>query len=83
MGSYFAYLERAFRRIGDDAAAATQAGDLVLGEDEDGVAHHLYVLVEPDRGTFLTASHGHGVIAMRGFAIRRVAGVYRLKDEAQ
>ena len=81
MASYFGYLEDGFERVGDDASAAPRAGDLVRGSDEDGVARHLYVLVEPARGTFLTATHNHGVIAMRRFAIRRVVAVYRVREE--
>lgn len=79
MASYFSYLEGGFEKLGDDLRCATRAGDLVLGEDENGLARHLFVLVEPARGTFLTASHNRGVVAVRRFAIRRVAGVYRAK----
>tara|TARA_Y100000310_G_scaffold336739_1_gene422111 strand:- start:20122 stop:20565 length:444 start_codon:yes stop_codon:yes gene_type:complete len=83
MASYFGLLEESFEKLGEDVSRATRAGDLVLAKDDDGVARHLYVLVEPSRGTFLTSSHRHGVIAVRRFAIaafaERVAGVYRIK----
>ncbi len=79
MASYFGYLEGGFEKLGDEIRHATQAGDLVLTADENGIARHLYVLVEPDRGTFLTASHNHGVIALRRYAIKRVAAVYRAR----
>lgn len=83
MGSYLQLLDGAFDRIGTRVDDATQAGDLVLANDDSGVARHLYVLVEPDRRTFLTATHDHGVIAVRGFIIADVSGVYRMKEAAR
>jgi len=85
MASYFGYLEKSFTKLGEDLSDATQAGDLVLTRDESGVARHLYVLVEPSRGTFLTAGDDCGVIALRRFVIRNragqeVAGVYRANE---
>jgi cell wall-associated NlpC family hydrolase len=80
MGSYFAYLDAAYERLGDSISCATRRGDLVLARDEEGLARHLYVCVEPDRSTFLTTTHNIGVVALRGFAIQRIAGVYRLRD---
>jgi hypothetical protein len=69
-------------RLGDDADSATLVGDLVLSRDEQGLARRLFVLVEPDRGTFLTSSHDHGSIAVRRFAIKDIVGAYRIKREA-
>lgn len=83
MGSYLELLGGGFDKVGDTVAAATRAGDLVLAKDESGVARHLYVLVEPSRGTFLTAAHNHGVVAVRRFIIRDVSGVYRIKEAAR
>ena len=79
MGSYFAYLEQAYEKLGETVACATERGDLVLARCEEGIARHLYVCVEPERGTFLTTTHNVGVVALRGYAIKRVAGVYRLR----
>jgi hypothetical protein len=86
MASYFGYLDESFERVSGSLEDATHAGDLVLLEDERGVARHLYVLVEPARGTFLTASEDYGVVAVRRFVIgskdQRIVGVYRLRLEA-
>jgi len=83
MASYFGYLEGGFERVGDDVSDATRTGDLVLANDGGGVARHLYVLVEPSRGTFLTAAHGYGVIAVRRWTISGVSGVYRIKEASE
>lgn len=82
IGAYLGLLEAAYTRLGSEASLATERGDLVLCADEGGLARHLYILVEPARGTFLTASHDHGVIAVRRFMLRQVAGVYRPKEAA-
>ena len=79
MASYFGYLDDAYERVGEDISEATRAGDLVLTKDEGGVARHLFVLVEPSRGTFLTASLNCGVIAVRRFVIHDVQAVYRIR----
>ena len=81
MGSYFEMMEEAYELVGEDAAAATRAGDLVLAADRRGIARHLYVMVNPDRGTLITVAHRNGVIAVRRFTIRDVVGVYRLREE--
>lgn len=79
MASYFAYMEEGFDRIGSSAQDATRTGDIVLGADSDKIGRHLYVLVEPSRGTFLSATHDHGVIAVRRYMVKNVLGVYRAK----
>ena len=82
MGAYLEAIQAAYERLGSDLALATKRGDLVLCADSHGVARHLYVLVEPDRGTFLTAAHDHGVIAVRRYMLGDIAGVYRIKEAA-
>jgi len=79
MASYFAYMEEGFDRIGSSAQDATRTGDIVLGADSDKIGRHLYVLVEPSRGTFLSATSSHGVIAVRRYMVKNVLGVYRAK----
>ena len=83
MASYFGYLEDEFDCVGQAVEDARQTGDIVLAKDENGIARHLYVLVESERGTFLTASHNHGVVAIRRHMIGEVSGVYRLKEQPE
>jgi len=83
MPDYFTHVGGAFDRLGGDASDAKEVGDLVLARDEKGVARHLYVLVEPSRGTFLTATHDHGVTSIRRYMIRNVSGVYRLREQGE
>lgn len=83
MASYFEMMEESYERIGDDIMDATRAGDVVLAADESGVARHMYVLVNPDRGTLMTATHNGGVIALRRFVVRNVVGVYRLREDTE
>ena len=79
MATYLSMLDEAYERVGSTVASATRAGDIVLGADKAGAARHMYVLVSPERGTFLTSTHNRGVVACRGLAIRSVVGVYRLR----
>jgi hypothetical protein len=81
MGAYFGYLEEGYIRLGESLSDATEAGDLVLARDEHGMARRLYILVEPSRGTFLTSAHNYGVVAVRRFVIKDVAGVYRIRGQ--
>jgi len=84
--SFLSSLEAGFDRIGSVVSDATKTGDLVLACDEHGMARHLYVLVEPSRGTFLTATHTQGVRSMRRgqiatmnrFMTHSISGVYRI-----
>ena len=80
--TYFDAMAAAYDKVGTRIAAAKQVGDLVLTADENGVPRGLYILVEPNRGTFLTAHDTAGVVSTRGFAIKNVVGVYRAKDNA-
>jgi cell wall-associated NlpC family hydrolase len=83
IATFLSLMDGGFERLGDQAQDATVVGDLVLARDENGIGRHLYILVEPDRGTFLTATHNHGVLAVRRFTINDVLGVYRLKEPPQ
>jgi cell wall-associated NlpC family hydrolase len=79
MFSYLDYLKSSYELLGQSSSCATERGDLVLCGDERGIARHLFVLVEPSRGTFLTASHDRGVIAVRRYMLSNVRGVYRIQ----
>ncbi len=74
---YAESLARHYVQLGRSAWDATQTGDLVLSASEHQ-GGSLFVLVEPDRGTFLTASHRRGVVSVPRRAIRDVIGAYRL-----
>ena len=80
--TYFASMEAAYDKVGFRLHMANQVGDLVLTADENGVPVGLYILVEPNRGTFLTAHKTAGVVSVRRFAIKNVVGIYRVKDNA-
>jgi len=74
---YAESLARYYTLLGKSAWEATRRGDLVLSMSEHrGGA--LFVLVEPSKGTFLTASHRRGVVSVPRRAIRNIIGVYRL-----
>ena len=84
MASYLAYMGDFFERLGDDVRLATRAGDIVVVREGDcPTARGMFVLVDPDRGTFLTALDGPGVIATRRWALTRhkIVGVYRARQE--
>ncbi|HIF11785.1 MAG TPA: hypothetical protein EYQ82_01950 [Dehalococcoidia bacterium] len=79
LGSFLAYMDNGFDRVGGEVKHATMVGDVVIGADDDGNGKHMYIRVEEHRSVFLTASHTHGVIAVRGFSIQNPLGVYRLR----
>jgi len=79
---YFAAMDKAYTKIGVKIHKATQAGDIVLSADPDGTLRGLYVLVEPNRGTFLTAHETAGVVSVRRFAIKNIVGIYRAEETA-
>lgn len=74
---YAAAISRGYERLGESPWDANRVGDLVLSSCEHG-GGSLYVLVEPDKGTFLTSSHRRGVVSVPRRAIRNVVGAYRL-----
>jgi hypothetical protein len=78
--SYFGAMEEAYDKVGVQIHMANQAGDLVLSADERGLFRGLYVLVEPNRGTFLTAHETAGVVSVRRFAIKNIVGIYRARE---
>ena len=78
--SYFGAMEKAYDKVGVQIHMAKQVGDLVLSADEKGLFRGLYVLVEPNRGTFLTAHETAGVVSMRRFAIKNIVGIYRARE---
>ena len=80
--SYFDAMENAYDKVGVKIHMAKVVGDLVLCADDTGVPRSLYVLVEPNRGTFLTAHERAGVVSVRRFAIKNIIGVYRAKATA-
>ena len=80
--SYFDAMEEAYEKVGLKIHMAKMVGDLVLCADDKGVPRSLYVLVEPNRGTFLTAHERAGVVSVRRFAIKNIIGVYRAKAKA-
>ena len=77
---YFAAMDKAYEKIGVKIQMAKKVGDLVLSADENGLFRGLYVLVEPNRGTFLTAHETAGVVSMRRFAIKNIVGIYRARE---
>ena len=83
MVNYFKILAESYDKIGTDLSDAKQVGDLVLAEDNNGVARHLFVRVEAKRSTFLTATHNSGVVAVRPYLIKNIGGVYRIKGGAK
>ena len=80
MPLYLADMGEYFDRVGSTAGDARQCGDVVLAADSSGIARCLFVLVEPARGTFLTAAHDTGVVAVRRFVMDNIIAVYRLKN---
>jgi cell wall-associated NlpC family hydrolase len=78
--SYFEAMDTAYKKIGMKIHRAKEVGDLVLSADEDGLFRGLYVLVEPNRGTFLTAHETAGVVSIRRFAIKNIVGIYRARE---
>ena len=78
--SYFEAMDKAYEKIGVRIHMAKQVGDLVLSADERGLFRGLYVLVEPNRGTFLTAHETAGVVSMRRFAIKNIVEIYRARE---
>ena len=83
MGSYFDRMGKAYELLGVDTRKATQEGDLILARNEDGLAVHLFTLVDVPTGTFLTAEHFGGVRASRRMNIKNPVAVYRLKETEQ
>tara|TARA_R110002012_G_scaffold213565_1_gene384673 strand:+ start:263 stop:682 length:420 start_codon:yes stop_codon:yes gene_type:complete len=77
--SYFDAMENAYDKVGIKIHKANQVGDLVLCADNKGVPRGLYVLVEPNRGTFLTAHERAGVVSVRRFTIKNIVGIYRAR----
>ena len=80
IAAYLAGMDSFYTRLGDDISLATQTGDIVVvGEEGRSHARGMLVLVEPDRGTFLTALESSGVVAVRRWAITKnpILGVYR------
>jgi len=80
--AYFDAMEKAYTKVGVKIQTAREAGDLVLCADEEGIPRGLFVLVEPNRGTFLTAHPTAGVVSMRRFAIKNIVGIYRARGTA-
>lgn len=78
--SYFDAMDKAYEKIGVKIQMAKKVGDVVLSADENGLFRGLYVLVEPNRGTFLTAHETAGVVSMRRFAIKNIVGIYRARE---
>ena len=78
--TYFGAMEKAYDRVGVQIRMAKRVGDLVLSADERGLFRGLYVLVEPNRGTFLTAHETAGVVSVRRFAIKNIVGIYRARE---
>ena len=79
---YFEAMDTAYEKVGDNIQGAKEVGDLVLCADDTGLPRGLYVLVEPSRGTFLTAHIWAGVVSVRRFALKNILGVYRAKASA-
>lgn len=80
MATYLNYMEDSFEKLGEEVELATEAGDLiVVKESGDATVRGMFVLVEPDRGTFLTSLSGPGVVAVRRWSIKNhiIVGVYR------
>ena len=81
MTQYLDSLAINYDRIGSELSDAQSVGDIVLSKDSTGISRHMYVLVEPKRSTFLTATHNRGVVAVRPYMINQVSGVYRIKED--
>jgi len=77
---YFGSLD-AYQLIGRDHRAAKKNGDVVLAKDKMGIPSAMYVLVDDERGTFLTAEHAGGVRAARRLQIADIHAVFRLIQE--
>ena len=78
--AYFDAMNKAYKRIGVQIQMAKEVGDLVLCADERGAPRGLFVLVEPNRGTFLTAHPTAGVVSVRRFAVKNIVGIYRAEE---
>jgi len=78
--AYFDSMDKAYKKIGVKIHMAKQVGDLILCADQNNVPRSLFVLVEPNRGTFLTAHPTAGVVSVRRFAIKNIVGIYRAQE---
>jgi len=78
--AYLCAMDKAYKKIGVQIQMAKEVGDLVLCADERGVPRGLFVLVEPNRGTFLTAHPTAGVVSVRRFAVKNIVGIYRAEE---
>ena len=82
MGSYFSQMGQSYSLVGVDPRKASELGDIVLGRNESGMPTMMFVLVDVESGTFLTADHNGGVRATRRYKIPDPVAVYRMKEEA-
>lgn len=65
-----------WNRVGDNAFAATEIGDLLVGEHDNGVLS-VAVLVSKARREAITADHEHGVKVVPLRRLMRVRDVFR------
>jgi len=82
MATYLGQMEERFERIGSERGSARRVGDIVLVADDGGMGRHLYTRISERSDVFLTTSTKSGVIAVRGYVIKNVLGVYRIKEAA-
>lgn len=82
MEGYFETMSSSYEKIGQDSTKATQNGDVVLSYNKAGDPTAMFVLVDQNKGTFLTSEHGSGVRATRRFLLGEVYGVYRLRGKS-
>ena len=80
MGTYFNHMGDCYDLVGVDPRTATEVGDIVLARNSEGLATMMYVLVDADSGTFLTAEHQGGVRSTRRYQISEPVAVYRFKE---
>jgi len=77
---YFGAMTVAYEKLGEDARDATEEGDIVVTLDSVGLPRALFVMVDAEKGTFLTSTHHSGVRALRRSNLKNVVSVHRFKE---
>jgi len=80
---YFDAMTQSYDKLGEDARDATREGDVVICQDDAGLPRAMFVMVDANRGTFLTSTHDHGVRALRRSNLKNVVSVHRLKESSE
>lgn len=69
-----------WERVGDEACQARQVGDLILSYPRRETPH-VSVVVNASLGLAFSSFEGHGAMVCSLGEIRRVRGVYRLRED--